>query len=961
VLVITVCFRLFTYLAGIVIIDPAGDGGFENGSTFAANGWTVVNDNINQWYVGTLVASSGNGAYISDTGGSTYHYNYDYYGHAQASHFYRDVTIPTGLSGELTFQWKGRGDLYKDRLLVYLASTSVIPVAATPGDGMSWIENAELLGNYWGQSINQYATETLYIHTPGTYRLIFTWVNDTSMFTTTQTPAAVDNISLITYSRNPISGTQIIGAAGTPYLTFTAAFNALNKHGVTSFGATFWVAGGNYYENPPALKASGTAIGPIVFAASPTGGSVTLRPSTGWKSYGFVLRGADHVRFDAIDVYAPGTSSTDNHLRAYWLEALAGNGCSHNVIQNCTITMATWQSANQFPNFGITSMGTDNTPNTHNSFLSNIITGPYNGICSIGFEPGFENDHEEAYANTVSWTSFQGIAFIGCTNGQIGENDVSYSFPADISSPAFGIRVEGYAGGNFESCEVYYNTINGSYASNQWSAGIYAAEGYHYLHHNQILYLGSSNSAAPLYGIYAPSGSLSLNRNTITGLSGGNTVYGISCGSIVTANGSKIYNLSSSGTDSIVAGISLADNTMGTVMNSMVYDLRNPGSYVAPQIRCIETGCGGTLEIWFNTLYLDASGTAANFSSAIIYAQDLSATTIDVRNNILDNRSVCGTAGKTVAFWKLSPGNQHLASSTGRNIYQGGGEPSAQNLIAWFGGTGYEDLVAYKMAVFPIDIDSFGDAVPYVDNSMPGYDLHLQTSIPTVASNNALPIPNATLDIDAEPRLATPDIGADEGDFMDESDVPGDVVIFSPEIGATNVDPNNVTLIWIDPFEGGYPYYYRVDIYAYINGVPVSYQFDVYFPGYSLDLSAQPGVDLGYGNHWNWSVMAMNTFGQSGYALGNFTTMTEPGLATPDVSISQSAGTINLDWQDVPGAACYLIYASSDPFASTYSYLGYTVPSQYSLASDTRQFFRVVASSQIPGKEPGPVIIGAQE
>lgn len=44
------------------LISPTGDGGFENGATFAANGWTVENytgTNTNAWYVGAVSPSAG--------------------------------------------------------------------------------------------------------------------------------------------------------------------------------------------------------------------------------------------------------------------------------------------------------------------------------------------------------------------------------------------------------------------------------------------------------------------------------------------------------------------------------------------------------------------------------------------------------------------------------------------------------------------------------------------------------------------------------------------------------------------------------------------------------------------------------------------------------------------------------------------------------------------------------------
>src|ERR1035437_4108603 len=61
-----------------ILINPATGGGFESGSDFASNGWTVVNNGsgtMNNWYVGTASGSGSNFAYISNTGGATHNYD----------------------------------------------------------------------------------------------------------------------------------------------------------------------------------------------------------------------------------------------------------------------------------------------------------------------------------------------------------------------------------------------------------------------------------------------------------------------------------------------------------------------------------------------------------------------------------------------------------------------------------------------------------------------------------------------------------------------------------------------------------------------------------------------------------------------------------------------------------------------------------------------------------------------
>lgn len=76
-----------------LLVDPAGAGGFESGTSFAANGWTVVNGSqTNQWHVGIAAVFAGTrAAYISNTGGTSN--NYDI-GASSVVHFYRDITVP---------------------------------------------------------------------------------------------------------------------------------------------------------------------------------------------------------------------------------------------------------------------------------------------------------------------------------------------------------------------------------------------------------------------------------------------------------------------------------------------------------------------------------------------------------------------------------------------------------------------------------------------------------------------------------------------------------------------------------------------------------------------------------------------------------------------------------------------------------------------------------------------------
>ena len=128
-----------------LLIDPAAEGGFELVGGIAGNGWTVVNSTINQWQSsGVAIPYSGtNSAFISNNGGINYGYDLNTF---QTSHFYRDVTVPAGnTSINLKFQYKSISEPSFDRLLVYVASTTVVPLADLPASSTSTLAGATLI------------------------------------------------------------------------------------------------------------------------------------------------------------------------------------------------------------------------------------------------------------------------------------------------------------------------------------------------------------------------------------------------------------------------------------------------------------------------------------------------------------------------------------------------------------------------------------------------------------------------------------------------------------------------------------------------------------------------------------------------------------------------------------------------------------------------------------------------
>jgi len=72
-LLVLTAFVSFTTNAQTTLISPTGDGGFNNGNTFAANGWTVANQGVNpsKWVVGLAVSATTTASAASVTLGAT--------------------------------------------------------------------------------------------------------------------------------------------------------------------------------------------------------------------------------------------------------------------------------------------------------------------------------------------------------------------------------------------------------------------------------------------------------------------------------------------------------------------------------------------------------------------------------------------------------------------------------------------------------------------------------------------------------------------------------------------------------------------------------------------------------------------------------------------------------------------------------------------------------------------------
>ncbi len=490
-------FAFFTQ-AQTTIINPVGDGGFENGATFTANGWTVENyatANANKWFVGAVSTPSAgaNAAYISDNAtGTTYNYLTS---SATRVLFWRDVTFPAGETViTLAFKLKVTGEATYDDLTAFVQNSATVPTTGTQpassGSSSATIANTTRLitastggASYVTYTANIVAADAGNAATATTRRIIFLWENDASGGT--QPPASIDEISLTTATPAPLcnsNGAFTIDntlsnnatAAGGNFSSFTNAVNYINANGICG-ALTFNVAAGqNFSESVPALTATGTMANTITFLKSGAGANpkIVVPSLAGLADFGFCIAGGDYITIDGIDILS--TLGAGIEYGFLVRNASATDGAQNNTIKNTTITLSRSGSNSIYGIYQTaTTTGGGFTPtansgaNSFNKYQNFSITGVRNngiyllangGFRDVGCEIGttdcsIRNTITNVGPTVSTFIAAYGIQTTSQENCKIYNTDISAV--AGNQSTTYGI----YMALNNGNCEIYKNKV----------------------------------------------------------------------------------------------------------------------------------------------------------------------------------------------------------------------------------------------------------------------------------------------------------------------------------------------------------------------------------------------------------------------------------------------------------------------------------------------------------------------
>ena len=314
---------------------------------------------------------------------------------------------------------------------------------------------------------------------------------------------------------------------------------------------------------------------------------------------------------------------------------------------------------------------------------------------------------------------------------------------------------------------------------------------------NLISTLSTSGGSSTVTGLLLSGGTTpTVSLNTIHTLTGTGTTLPlanglqVSGGTTVTISKNKIYNIAENGTmtpaSPVVNGILLSGGTNVTTVNNIVGDLRAPATSSTEAIRGISvssTTTSSTQNVYYNTVWFAAVSSGANFGTTGLFHQaSATATTaaLNLRNNIIDNRSTPSGTGVTVAF-RRSVGTAgtlaNYASTSNNNDFSAGTPPGATRLIYSDGTSTATTIAAYKAGVFtagtiaPRDTASFSDPTYLSTTGSDPTFLHIDPTIATQVESGAVNIAGIADDFDGQVRQGNagyggtgtaPDVGADE-------------------------------------------------------------------------------------------------------------------------------------------------------------------------------------------------------
>ncbi len=582
----------------------------------------------------------------------------------------------------------------------------------------------------------------------------------------------------------PVSGTVNVGA-GQSYTTLTNAdglFAAINTAGAT----------GNIIVN--ITSDITTENGAVKLNQLPTGVTLTIKPSGGPRRVAgsvpintalIALNGADNVTIDGSLNGGTDRSLTFDMLNGVAIIYLASgtNGAQNNTIKNLNLV-----SSFAFGSFGIFSGGntlpSNGTDNDNNRFQNNDIQGTNYGIATTGQNAANKN-----------------------TGTVITQNVMTASGTNRIKGTAI---FAGYEDG----VQITQNTISG-------------------------VGLGGSEAIGISAGIQIFTSNTTTGLDVTNALIANNTIGSVQFMDTLSSAGIAVAG-GTSGTNTIV------NNTISGVLSNSTGSRFGAGIFLLTQ-------AGGTQNVYYNSVSMTGDrgpepypneGISGSFGLVINGGDN----PVNLRNNIFYNTQTSSSQHPFTRTYVIGIGYSTFANLTSdNNVLFSSGPQSKFALTGALRNDNANAAEHTSLAAFRTATGTDANSLALDPKFVSTTDLHIQTGVPTPVENRGTPIAGITVDFDGETRnSATPDIGADEGNFtpLVPNDiaatvivrpVPGELVIggpgsdISPVAVFTNNGSNTQTNVMVQftiTGPGGYNYSNTFSIASITAGTSMSVLFN---------------------------------------------------------------------------------------------------------------------------------------
>lgn len=504
-----------------------------------------------------------------------------------------------------------------------------------------------------------------------------------------------------------------------------------------------------------------------------------------------------NVSYNLINNNNGGGVNHGNALRGVFLNTATS---AHAAITNNTVTLKS--TATSAVCYGINNASGSTAASNTINISGNLITScTYSS--STGTFAGIINSGSAAFLllanNLVTSCTYSGTGtFIGIEGGSpVAQNILTNTVTSNVDQGASGTFYCLRAGtssvtvnGNVVSNNGFSSTsgASSSFIYGMFNVGVPIYEAYI---NNQIngLYINGSGTSTShsICGFYSNTSSSSVKTfsaniinslSTSTTLAGGG-VFGIYNTLAATSNvyTNKIYDLSAGGTNGSCWGVFSSSGATHNIYNNLVGDLKTPSSSLPIASAGLYIAGGTSVNVYFNSVYLNASSTATLFGNAAIYAS--TTPTLDLRNNILVNLSTPSGTGAAIAYARTNAVLTSYAITSNNNLFFAG-TPGTGNLIFFDGTNALQTLAAYKFLMSGREGVSVTENPSFVSTTGSSANfLNINTTVPTQIESAGSPIATVLNDYAGNSRnLTAPDIGAWEGTFI-SNDLTSPVILHS--------------------------------------------------------------------------------------------------------------------------------------------------------------------------------------